>query len=351
MTKQTMLAALANRRNEALTVAAARYADPEEFMVDMMDGRPLGMRMNGRKEEEVDAGEDNDPMATSGVLVNVCQLETGLIAAQSKSACGSSAATKKEKEMKRMMEVKAKSAAASKRVLFHEDHVVTVVYPRIMSNQGESPTAEERSTEEDANENGHGKTESLLRSPRQSYADVAAGCSMLVLPTARRDATGVGIAVAGSGGVKDVVKDVVGGGSGHASLIEVNIVDKGMDAADAAGGVRGVACEEGGEGHTDIDVVDKGIAESDRRERELQDRINRLVKAKIAEIRNGDRVYGFLKTQGEKEKRRSGAEEGPALIPPIPADETEAEREDRWRAMDARHWKAFRQRNLPLMLV
>ncbi|KAJ3065682.1 hypothetical protein HK102_007835, partial [Quaeritorhiza haematococci] len=102
MPEQTMLAA----RNKALAVTAAGYADSDVVRVDVMDGRPLGM-MNGKKKKG--RGED-DPTATLGVLVNVCQLEMGLIAAQSKSVRGSSVAMRKEKQMKRTME-KAGSAA------------------------------------------------------------------------------------------------------------------------------------------------------------------------------------------------------------------------------------------------
>ncbi|KAJ3083346.1 hypothetical protein HK102_001118 [Quaeritorhiza haematococci] len=73
MPEQIMLAAPVNRRNEALAVTAAGHADSDVVMVDVMDGHPLG------------------------VLVNVCRLETGLIAAQSKSADGSNVATRKKK--------------------------------------------------------------------------------------------------------------------------------------------------------------------------------------------------------------------------------------------------------------
>ncbi|KAJ3060370.1 hypothetical protein HK102_009511, partial [Quaeritorhiza haematococci] len=157
----------------------AARADPDVLMVDVMDGHPLGM-MNGRKEKR---GEDDDSTATSGVLVNACRLETGLIAAQSKSVDGSNVAMRKKKEMKRTME-----------------------------NIGNAANA----------------------TPKPTYADVVAGCSLFALLMIRK---GVGIGSDGVGsdgakdliGVKDVVNDGGRGDGGHAGLIEVNLVDEEMD--------------------------------------------------------------------------------------------------------------------------
>ncbi|KAJ3090455.1 hypothetical protein HK102_003708, partial [Quaeritorhiza haematococci] len=251
----------------------AARADPDALMVDVMDGHPLGM-MNGRKEKR---REDDDSTVTSGVLVNVCRLETGLIAAQSKSVDGSNVAMRKKKEMKRTME---NIGNASNATLFPEDHVVTVACLRILSDQGESPVAKERLGESD-------KIENPPKSPKPTYADVVAGRSLFALPMIRK---GVGI---GSDRAKDLVgvKDVVNGGGrgdgGRAGLIEVNLVDEEMDVVDAVGG----DC-------VDIGAVGKGKeveVENGRRKKELQDdRENRFFKAKIMKVLDG---VGFPRAQ------------------------------------------------------